>query len=48
MDAKLNSKKTFIKYVFQIFEPFHARLAYKIAKSANMTQKGGRANQRGG
>jgi hypothetical protein len=37
MDAKLNSM-THIK-VFQCFELFRARLAYKFAKSANMTQK---------
>jgi hypothetical protein len=37
MDAKLNSVTH--KKVFQCFELFRARLAYKFAKGANMTQK---------
>jgi hypothetical protein len=37
MDAKLNSMTH--KKVFQCFELFRAHLAYKFAKSANMTQK---------
>jgi hypothetical protein len=37
MDAKLNYVTH--KQVFQCFELFRARLAYKFAKSASMTQK---------
>jgi hypothetical protein len=38
MDAKLNSMTHINIKVFQCFELFRARLAYKFAKSANMTQ----------
>jgi hypothetical protein len=30
---------TFMKYVFRFFQPFHSRLALKLAKSANVSKE---------